>query len=767
MQARGAVASGWDRSSGMRARLSQGSALRIWLLALTALISTWAFGASTSQAGTLGNALFHHGFHVDEPNGPEDAQGDEFSGKMGADTIRMHVYWEHYQTGHETYSTGWLEGIVARVEKAREASGNGSIKALITFELPTSRLAWMETAGYGLVNQQQLVSEKKSTAPATGVARYYPTTAKGLQAYGLAAAKALKYLYEAGVAEYLETPNEPNLIDGPSEVVNAAKIGQLGGWAVSEAYKLGLPQHSFSGGPAFLIGDVSADASAEKNYEFSTPTLYFQTVQYYADLTIDQQFPESPETAGGLKQQWRPSFHAYPNNGKPEKTFCEYVTSSPERTQDQLGDTTATAALSTVTSKLTPLVNSIGNGKHWWLTETGMSSYKTNKTNYETSTECYGRREGGGSTYGKTQQSEFVANLVGSANSQIVGKSGVWSKLEGLTYFRARDIQVGQFAGYGFYCGTFPACYQTPKPAATTFLQRYGSPVWYLGTLGEPKAISDPDASSWGQYRLDFFVRNSEDKLRHKAYAGTGWTEWKTIGGGPELLSGPGAVSWGSNRIDVVAKAPKKAEPGKTTIGHWATGDGGKNWAYDELGEENATSDPDASSWGSGRLDFFVRGKNGELRHKYYDGAWSSWKTVPVGPALDSGPAAVSWGTNRIDVVARIEGGSVGHWATADGGKNWAYDNLGGNIVGAPDASTRGAYTLHFFGRSPGNQLVTKTYNGLWSGWETVPIGPLYSGPGAVSWNSERTDVVGLVSDPEEEAKPEEEGGIVHWAGTP
>jgi hypothetical protein len=195
------------------------------------------------------------------------------------------------------------------------------------------------------------------------------------------------------------------------------------------------------------------------------------------------------------------------------------------------------------------------------------------------------------------------------------------------------------------------------------------------------------------------------------------------------------------------------------SIGHWATGNGGVSWAYDNLGEKGATSDPDVASWGTFRLDFFVRGPGNELRHKAYTGAeWTGWGTIPGGPALTSAPTAVSWGPSRIDVAARVEGGSIGHWATADGGATWAYDNLGGNIVGAPDVSSHGLYTLDFFGRSPENKLMRKSYNGVgWTEWETVPVGSLFSGPGAVSWNKERIDVGGRAED----------GSIAHWAGSP
>jgi hypothetical protein len=136
------------------------------------------------------------------------------------------------------------------------------------------------------------------------------------------------------------------------------------------------------------------------------------------------------------------------------------------------------------------------------------------------------------------------------------------------------------------------------------------------------------------------------------------------------MVGGPGAVSWGPYRIDVFVRGTDNA------IWHkWFDANpGGGGWSgWESLGG-NMTSDPDASSFESGRLDVFARGENGELMHKWfptYGGGWSGWESLGGELAAGSGPSAVSWGPRRIDVVARvkenvpagIKENSIEHWA--------------------------------------------------------------------------------------------------------
>src|SRR5581483_7891113 len=63
------------------------------------------------------------------------------------------------------------------------------------------------------------------------------------------------------------------------------------------------------------------------------------------------------------------------------------------------------------------------------------------------------------------------------------------------------------------------------------------------------------------------------------------------------------------------------------------------------------TSGADVSSWGSGRLDVFVRGTDNALWHKWYDGSWHDWESL--GGVLTSDPSVASWGSGRLDVFVR------------------------------------------------------------------------------------------------------------------
>jgi uncharacterized membrane protein len=265
-------------------------------------------------------------------------------------------------------------------------------------------------------------------------------------------------------------------------------------------------------------------------------------------------------------------------------------------------------------------------------------------------------------------------------------------------------------------------------------------PSWHSDNLGG-EIVSDPDMSSRGNGLLDVFARGTDNHLWHKWYSGN-WSSWENLGG--TLASGPGAVSWNSERIDVVARATNNS------VTHWGWSPG-TGWVSDNLGGE-ITSDPDMSSWGYGRLDVFAKGPSNELKHRAFaGGSWQPWENL--GGTLASGPGAVSWGVNRIDVVARGTNNSVLHWAW--NGSTWVQDNLGGEIASDPDISSLGSGNLNIFAKNSGGNLVRLGYNGIWS-WEWLGwlSGTMGSGPGAVSWNSHRMDVVGRASN----------GSVAHWA---
>jgi repeat uncharacterized protein DUF346 len=73
-------------------------------------------------------------------------------------------------------------------------------------------------------------------------------------------------------------------------------------------------------------------------------------------------------------------------------------------------------------------------------------------------------------------------------------------------------------------------------------------------SLGNPAGgavTSDSDTVSWGNGRIDFFVRGKDNALWHKWFQNSR-SNWESLSG--VLTSDPAAVSWGSNRIDVFAR---------------------------------------------------------------------------------------------------------------------------------------------------------------------------------------------------------------------
>ncbi|WP_437949296.1 LamG-like jellyroll fold domain-containing protein [Sorangium sp. So ce296] len=158
--------------------------------------------------------------------------------------------------------------------------------------------------------------------------------------------------------------------------------------------------------------------------------------------------------------------------------------------------------------------------------------------------------------------------------------------------------------------------------------------------------------------------------------------------------------------------------------------------SWESLGGD-LSSTPAVSSWASGRLDVFVRGKDNTLFHKYFDDAWSTWESL--GGALTSGPAAVSWGNRRIDVFARGQDNELVH-KYFDG--TWhPWESLGGALTSKPAVCSWASGRLDVFARGQDNELLHKYFNGTWSGWESLG-GVLSSAPAAVSWGERRIDVV-------------------------
>jgi hypothetical protein len=212
-----------------------------------------------------------------------------------------------------------------------------------------------------------------------------------------------------------------------------------------------------------------------------------------------------------------------------------------------------------------------------------------------------------------------------------------------------------------------------------------------------------------------------------RTLVGQYYASWQTLGGA--VTSGPDASSWGSNRLDVFVRGTDNALYHKAWAGAW--------YGYDSLGG-GLTSDPGVVSWGPNRIDVFVRGTDNALYHKVWAGAWYGWESL--GGGLTSGPDVASWSSGRLDIFVR--GTDNGLWHKVWDGQRWsAWESLGGVLASDPTAVSWGPNRVDVFARATDNTLIHKWWDGVrWNGWETLG-GSLTSAPDAASCGAGRLDV--------------------------
>ena len=161
---------------------------------------------------------------------------------------------------------------------------------------------------------------------------------------------------------------------------------------------------------------------------------------------------------------------------------------------------------------------------------------------------------------------------------------------------------------------------------------------------------SAPAICSWGAFRRDVFARGEDNALWHKWFKFFpdrnvfAWSEWESLGGA--LTSPPAAVSWGEGRIDVFVRGTDRA------LWHrWFTGGDWSRW--ESLGGV-LNFGPAVSSWGSRRLDVFARGTDNTIFQRTFDRGWGDWTSIAEAETTVGLPgiAAVSSAPGKIDLFA-------------------------------------------------------------------------------------------------------------------
>ncbi len=331
-------------------------------------------------------------------------------------------------------------------------------------------------------------------------------------------------------------------------------------------------------------------------------------------------------------------------------------------------------------------------------------------------------------------------HVLPNAKKQITmpGDSGCGCYVERNGIWYLASINAGGGTGYGFSMSVaHPEIRNWIRNVVFSEASKPLSNVWKRFEK-EEVIKSAPAAASWKPGRLDVFARSQDNRLIQKTYEG-GWTQWKepklkSNAKIPTLIDAPAAVSWGTNRIDCFVRGID------SRMYHlWY----GNEWLDIESFDGIITSAPTAASWASGRLDIFALNQNGRLTHKVYDSGWKPWDEQWGSTGVQNlnfvdAPAAVSWGPNRLDCFMRGVDSRMHHiWYDNGWGKLDVFDGI---IASAPAVASQKSGQLDVFARGLNNHLMHKRFDdGKWHPWTDLG-GQTADSPAAVSWADKRLD---------------------------
>jgi hypothetical protein len=248
-----------------------------------------------------------------------------------------------------------------------------------------------------------------------------------------------------------------------------------------------------------------------------------------------------------------------------------------------------------------------------------------------------------------------------------------------------------------------------------------------IGTSSEPSCRLDGTQVSVLQSTTQYFNRPNL----------VGWSlDWEPQTG-VSAVGSPSVVSWGSGRLDVFIRGSDNQLYHKGYDPTYGWG----GWEYQ--GGVYLSSDPVAVSWSAGRLDVFARSGT-HLFHKGYQSGygWGGWEDQ--GGSIQGNPSAVSWGPGRLDAFALGTDNAVYHLGYQSGYGWGGWESRGGYLTTDVAVTAWAPGRLDIFARGGGSaqELYHQSYRDYygWSGWENLG-GQVSSNPTAVSWGVNRIDV--------------------------
>jgi hypothetical protein len=262
--------------------------------------------------------------------------------------------------------------------------------------------------------------------------------------------------------------------------------------------------------------------------------------------------------------------------------------------------------------------------------------------------------------------------------------------------------------------------------------------------------------------RVNLFVRGLDGNLWERYWDGTGWT-WNNTG--KAVAGDPIAVirgdAEGVEADDLRINLFVRGADGKLWERYW----NGAAWSWNDTGRavshdpvalmRGSTGSPDAAGV---RINLFVRGVDGRLWERYWNGAAWSWNDTGKGvrgrvtAILRGNRHSTSGADVRINLFAEGTDGKL--WERYWNGAAWSWIDTGKSAVGEPMAIVRGnadsvdpaAVRINLFvpvlettasgGTSPHRHFDVRLWERYWNGfaWTWVDTGlDIRSKPTAVA----------------------------------
>jgi V8-like Glu-specific endopeptidase len=229
-------------------------------------------------------------------------------------------------------------------------------------------------------------------------------------------------------------------------------------------------------------------------------------------------------------------------------------------------------------------------------------------------------------------------------------------------------------------------------------------------------ALDSPAATASGVYRLDVYVTSTSGKLYWQYWAGAGWTGWQQLAASTVFDSPPAAVVGSDGTLNVVARdrngalVALRCSTSCSSAWQWSTTVVG--------GGTVLRGRPSLVSFGSGQLALFARGNGADVRIATR-GATGWGALGGLGGCITDDVGAVSRAPGLIDIFVRGCDGAV--YTKAFNGASWVpsqqgYWWLGGAVNGTPTAISRQAAGLDVFVRDAWTQPRLRQWTGA-TGW--------------------------------------------------